>query len=110
MIIFKAWFKEDIKLNELFGPIMPGLSDDIKLTTNGVTDTMDLTVCGELDKVASNIGIGRNWAGIQYRRDCKESIELGEKIAIGILEEQKITHNEKSSFSIRKIDGTTKTI
>ncbi|CCQ50214.1 Vanadium-dependent bromoperoxidase 2 [Crocosphaera watsonii WH 8502] len=46
-----------------------------------------LTVEGELNKVAANISIGRNWAGVHYFTDYIESLRLGEQIAIGILEE-----------------------
>jgi hypothetical protein len=108
--ILKAWFKEDTKIQDLFDPVIPDPADDSKLITTGVPDAADLTIEGELNKLAANIAIGRNWAGVHYRSDYKESVELGEKIAIGILEEQKITYNEKSSFSITKFDGTTKMI
>ena len=33
--------------------------------------------------------------------------DRGEKIAIGILEEQKLCFNERFSFSLTKFDGTT---
>ena len=108
--ILKAWFNEDTKIKDLFDPVMPDPADDTNLTTVGVPDSATITVGGELNKVAANVAIGRNWAGVHYRSDYKESLELGEKIAIDILEEQKITYNEKSSFKIKKFDGTSITI
>lgn len=66
-----------------------------------------LTVEGELNKLASNISIGRNWAGVHYFSDYYESILLGEQIAIGILEEQKLMFNENFSMSISKFNGET---
>ncbi|MEM7080065.1 MAG: vanadium-dependent haloperoxidase, partial [Pseudomonadota bacterium] len=40
-----------------------------------------LTVEGELNKLASNISIGRDWAGVHYFTDYIESIRMGERIA-----------------------------
>ncbi|MGB3494620.1 MAG: vanadium-dependent haloperoxidase [Elainellaceae cyanobacterium] len=66
-----------------------------------------LTVEGELNKLASNIAIGRNWAGVHYFTDYIESIRLGEKIALGILEEQKLTYGENFSMTVPLFDGGT---
>lgn len=49
-----------------------------------------LTVEGELNKIAANIAIGRDWAGVHYYTDYIESLRMGEQIALGILEEQKL--------------------
>ena len=64
-----------------------------------------LTVEGELNKLAANIAIGRNWAGVHYYSDYIESMRLGEEIAIGILEEQKLTYPEKFTMTIPLFDG-----
>ncbi len=64
-----------------------------------------LTVEGELNKLASNISIGRNWAGVHYFTDYIESIRMGEQIAIGILEEQKLTYGENFSMTVPLFDG-----
>lgn len=66
-----------------------------------------LTVEGELNKLASNISIGRNWAGVHYFTDYYESLLMGEEIAIGILEEQKLMFNENFSMTIPKFNGET---
>ncbi|MDJ0694677.1 vanadium-dependent haloperoxidase [Mastigocoleus sp. MO_188.B34] len=66
-----------------------------------------LTVEGELNKLASNISIGRNWAGVHYFTDYIESIRLGEQIALGILEEQKLTYRENFSMTVPLFDGGT---
>jgi len=73
---------------------------DFSLQTNEV-----LTVEGELNKLASNISIGRNWAGVHYYSDYIESLRLGEKIAIGILEEQKLCYSENFSMTVPLYDG-----
>ena len=69
--------------------------------------TPDLTVEGELNKLASNISIGRNWAGVHYFTDYSESVRMGEEIAIGILEEQKLTYGENFSMTVPLFDGST---
>lgn len=66
-----------------------------------------LTVEGELNKLAANISIGRNWAGVHYFTDYYESVLLGEEIAIGLLEEQKLTFGENFSMSLPKFNGQT---
>ena len=82
----------------------------VKLVKAVTLDDECLTVEGELNKLASNISIGRDWAGVHYYSDYIESIRLGEKIAIGILEEQKITYNESFSMTVPLFDGGCKTI
>tara|TARA_R110002033_G_scaffold28871_7_gene64913 strand:- start:43442 stop:45415 length:1974 start_codon:yes stop_codon:yes gene_type:complete len=77
--------------------IVPVLDQNCKLTK--------LTVEGELNKLASNIAIGRNWAGVHYFTDYYESLLMGEQIAIGILEEQKLTYNENFSMTLSKFNG-----
>ena len=64
-----------------------------------------LTVEGELNKLAANIAIGRNWAGVHYYSDYIESIRLGEEIAIGMLEEQKLTYPENFTMTVPLFDG-----
>ena len=64
-----------------------------------------LTVEGELNKLASNISIGRDWAGVHYFTDYIESLRMGEQIAIGILEEQKLTYGETFSMTIPLFDS-----
>lgn len=81
------------------------------LRTVPVLDTegrrVKLTVEGELNKLASNISIGRDWAGVHYFSDYIESIRLGEQIALGILEEQKLTYGENFSMTVPLFDGGT---
>lgn len=71
----------------------------------------DLTVGGELNKLASNVAIGRNIAGVHWRTDGSESLKLGEDVAIGYLREERDCFNEQfQGFSLTKFDGTTITI
>jgi hypothetical protein len=106
--MLKAWFDESFTLP----------SDKVKVPNKDGTSLIpytgsgndELTVIGELNKVAANIAIGRNWGGVHWRSDYTESLKLGEAVAIGILEEQKNTYNENASFSLTKFDGTAITI
>ena len=51
-----------------------------------------LTLEGELNKLAANISIGRNMAGVHYFSDYYDSLRMGEAIAIGLLEEQALCY------------------
>ena len=73
---------------------------------NPVRDpNLRLTVEGELNKLAANIAIGRDWAGVHYFTDYYESLRMGERIAIGILEEQKLTYGENFSMTVPLYSG-----
>lgn len=82
---------------------------DSELTVVNVEDQdgnpTELTVEGELNKLASNISIGRDWAGVHYFTDYIESLRMGEQVAIGILEEQKLTYGEHFSMTVPLFDG-----
>jgi hypothetical protein len=66
-----------------------------------------LTVGGELDKLASNIAMGRDFAGLHWRSDGHQGLQLGEAVAIAVLEEMRLTGNELfAGFSLRRFDGS----
>lgn len=68
----------------------------------------DLTVGGELNKLASNIALGRDTAGVHWRSDSIEGLKLGEAVAIGILTDLRTTCPESfDGFSFTRFDGTT---
>ncbi len=69
-----------------------------------------LTVGGELNKLVSNISIGRNMAGVHYFSDYSQAIKLGEAVAIQLLREQKVTLREEHFFSLTTFEGTGITI
>jgi hypothetical protein len=67
-----------------------------------------LTVGGELNKLAFNVALGRDIAGVHWRSDAIESLKLGERVAISILRDQRATYNENfGGFSLTRFDGTT---
>lgn len=70
-------------------------------------DRGDITIHRELNKLASNIGLGRDFAGVHYRSDYLNSVFLGEQVAITLLEDQNCTYNEKYKISFKKFDGKT---
>ena len=64
-----------------------------------------MTISGELNKLAANISIARNMAGVHYYTDYYESLRMGERIATGILIEQMKQYNEPVEFSFESFDG-----
>lgn len=70
-----------------------------------------LTVGGELNKMASNMAMGRNWMGIHWWSDSAASLALGEEVAIGLLRDQRATYREAfDGFSFTRFDGSRITI
>lgn len=96
--------------NQAYVSVRTGPSNPIELALIPVFDQArneaHLTIEGELNKLASNISIGRNWAGVHYFTDYYESLLMGEQIALGILEEQKLMFGENFSMTIPLFDGT----
>jgi hypothetical protein len=108
--ILKAWFKESTRIIDLTTPVQPS-PDGLALLPYAGADVGQMTVGGELNKVASNIAIGRDIAGVHWRSDATESLKLGEQLAMGILKEQRACYNEDfNGFSLTKFDGTTVTV
>jgi hypothetical protein len=70
-----------------------------------------LTVGGELNKLAANIGVGRDAAGLHWRSDISEGLKLGEAVVLGILTDLSATYNEDfAGFTLTTFDGTTVTV
>jgi len=106
--ILKAWFDSGWTLRHAGSAIAYApLPDGSGLNDVSGTLSTPLTVEGELNKVAANIAIGRNWAGVHYYSDYIESFCVGEQIALGVLEEQKLTYGENFSLTVPLFDGTT---
>jgi hypothetical protein len=97
--ILKAWFDESFVITD---PVVPNAAGTALVPYVG-GDV--LTVGGELNKVAANVAIGRNMAGVHWRSDYTESVRLGEAIAIGVLEEQRLCYSEPYSLTLTRFDG-----
>jgi hypothetical protein len=104
--VLKAWFKTDITFKELgITPMIPN-PDGTSLIPYDGPDKDDITVLGELNKLASNISIGRNIASVHYRSDYLISANLGENFTLSVLNDQKYLYNENfSGFKIILLNG-----
>lgn len=69
-------------------------------------DRDQITVRGELDKLASNISLGRNFAGVHWRSDHTQSLLLGERVAIALLFDQRALFNEDFKWQFHRFDGS----
>lgn len=98
--ILKALFEETDLVSGTVTPSADGLS----LVPY---DAAALTLGGELNKLAYNQIMGRNWAGIHYRSDADGGLALGETVAMCFLQDQVNTFTETfPGFSFTKFDGT----
>ncbi|MBV9773524.1 MAG: vanadium-dependent haloperoxidase [Gemmatimonadetes bacterium] len=102
--ILKAFFDETTPIEN---PVVPSM-DGTALLAYTDWDAGAMTVGGELNKLAGNIALFRNAAGVHWRSDYTESLPLGEAIAIGLLQEMSLGFNEDDAyFQLTKFDGQT---
>lgn len=102
--ILKAFFDEGFVIPN---PVEAG-SDGLSLVPY---TGAPLAVGSELNKLASNVAMGRNFGGIHWRSDATESLKLGEELAIRYLAEERACFNEEfAGYSLTKFDGTTITV
>ncbi len=86
-------------------------SDGSTLIPYSGSDAGQLTVNGELHKIADNVSFGHGiHAGIHWRSDTDTSVELGEAVALAVLQDRAHTYNEKFTVTLTKLDGSTATI
>lgn len=103
--VLKAFFNEDYVIP---GPVEAS-ADGSALDRLGGVD--DLTVGGELNKLAGNIALGRDTAGVHWRSDGIEGIVLGEAVAIAMLSDLRLTYNEDfDGFSLTRFSGERVTV
>ncbi|HYO71240.1 MAG TPA: vanadium-dependent haloperoxidase, partial [Archangium sp.] len=101
--ILKAFFDESCPIEN---PVVAS-ADGLSLVNYTGADAGQMTVGGELNKLAGNIALFRNAAGVHRRSDYTESLPLGERVAIGLLQEMSLTFNEDDAFfQLTKFDGT----
>jgi len=82
-----------------------------KLVPLAAPESDTLTIGGELDKVASNIAIGRNLAGVHWRTDYTQSVLLGQRVATSVLYHHRRDYHERPwSLSYRSFGGKVVTI
>lgn len=91
-------------------PVVPS-SDGLSLQPYTGGDAGQITVNGELNKIANNISFGHGiHSGIHWRSDTSSSIQLGEAVAIGMLQDRARCYAETFTVRLTKIDGTIATI
>jgi hypothetical protein len=97
--VLKAWFDENWKLPNPVTAAPDGLSLQPYRQA-------DLTVGGELNKLASNIALGRNFAGVHWRSDATDSLRLGEEVVIQMMADMRGCVNERfDGFVLTRFDG-----
>ncbi len=101
--VLKAFFNESTPIEN---PLVPN-ADGTALVAYTGGDAGQMTVGGELNKLAGNIAIGRNAAGVHWRSDYDQSLLLGEQVAIGLLQEQSLLLDEPEFYQLTRFDGTT---
>jgi hypothetical protein len=105
--ILKFFFDGNFVLPD---PLVPA-DDGLSLVPYTGSDRNQITVNGELNKLAHNVSFGHGiHAGIHWRSDTDVSMVLGEATAISILQDQAQTFNEKFTVHLTKLDGNTATI
>ena len=82
-----------------------GESDADVLTDYAGPDGEILTVGGETNKLAANIGLGRSHAGVNFRSDYEQSLMLGEEVAIGVLRDQRQLSTRVPVGNLRGLTG-----
>ncbi len=91
-------------------PVIPTDDGQTLLAYTG-SDAGQMTVNGELNKLANNVSFGHGiHAGIHWRTDTSSSVQLGEAVAISALQDRALTYAEPFTVSFQKIDGTIATI
>jgi membrane-associated phospholipid phosphatase len=105
--ILKWFFDETFVIPN---PLVP-TSDGTGVMPYTGSDAGQMTVGGELNKLASNVGFGRVDAGIHWRQDIVQGMLLGEAVAISLLKDQGHLYNENyNGFTFTKFDGTQITV
>jgi hypothetical protein len=108
--ILKAFFNDSESfVNNGVTPVYS--PDGISLIPYTGADAGEITVGTELNKMASNVGVARDIAGVHWRSDYTQSLLLGEAIAIDLLQIVINTYPESDVFfQFTKFNGTPITI
>jgi len=91
-------------------PMVPS-SDGLSLVPYTGSDAGEITVSGELNKLAHNVSYGHGiHAGIHWRSDTETSLLLGEAMTLSFLRDKAHTYHEKFTVPITKLDGSIEVI
>jgi len=96
--VLKAYFEEDVLIPD---PVETDATGAFLLPYNGT-----VTIGDEINKLANNIALGRDWAGVHYRSDGVDGLEVGEQQAIQLLSDYSRTVNERfDGYTLTKFSG-----
>jgi membrane-associated phospholipid phosphatase len=100
--ILKAFFEECTTFRDPVEATVDGLD----LVPYRGDDAGRITIGGELNKLAANISIARDMAGVHWRTDYTEGMRLGECVAVALLVEQANDYYEAEAyFTFTGFDG-----
>ncbi len=106
--VLKFFFDCEQKIEKYTQPVVP-TPDGLSRIPYTATDAKDMTISGELHKLAHNISFGHGiLAGIHWRSDTDASIRLGEAVALKYLQDRAWYYKENFSIDIVGVDGMTK--
>lgn len=98
--VLKAFFNEGF---EIPNPVEANASGT---SLQSVYD--QVFVGGELNKLANNISLGRDWAGVHYRSDGVNGMNVGESVALNYLAEKSAAYADRfDGFELTTFAGRT---
>ena len=102
--ILKAFFNEDYPVPH---PVEATVDGSNLVPWKG----QPLTLGNEINKLASNIALGRDAAGVHYRSDSINGLFVGEEQALGLLCDYSRTYNERfDGFALSTFGGEKVTV
>ena len=97
--VLKAFFNEDFPIPN---PVQATPDGSALEAWTGPT----LTLGNEIDKLAANVALGRDSAGVHFRSDSMQGLLVGEQQALGLLADYSRTYNERfAGFAVTRLDG-----
>lgn len=105
--VLKAFFDEEALVAN---PVVAA-EDGLATVPYTGPDAADLTLGGELNKLAWNLAVARLFAGVHWRTDAMAGLRLGEEVALGILADLRSTYAEEfGGFAVTTFDGRRVTV
>ncbi|MFM8618281.1 MAG: vanadium-dependent haloperoxidase [Opitutaceae bacterium] len=102
--VLKAFFDAN---STIASPVEPSADGSSVLAYTGGP----LTVAGELNKLAANISLARNMAGVHWRSDGDQGMLLGEEVALSYLRSCRGQWNEAfTGCTLTRFNGTVVTV
>jgi hypothetical protein len=96
--VLKAWFAAEARWPDPVEPDADGLA---AVPVAGA----QLTVAGEIDKLAANVAAGRAMAGVSRRSDVHGGLRLGEQVAVAVLGNRAADGPAAVPFRFTSFDG-----